>query len=118
MQLNLELSKSLRKNASDTEQLAYKKIMSYLAKERGLHQKILTAVSNATHTPQLQGLTGHEVCETLGHDVFTIKPRITELYNAGALQKTKLRRKNSRGNSETVWGITPIGESTLEKKDG
>ena len=40
MQLNLELSKSLRNNASDTEQLAYQKIMSYLNRERGLHQKI------------------------------------------------------------------------------
>ena len=118
MQLNLELSKSLRNNASDTEQLAYQKIMSYLNRERGLHQKILTAVSDATHDHDLQGLTGHEVCKTLGHDVFTIKPRITELFNAGALQKTKLRRKNSRGNSEKVWGITPMGLASLENKDG
>ena len=118
MQFNLDLSKSLRNNASDTEQLAYQKIMSYLNRERGLHQNILTAVSDATHTQELQGLTGHEVCETLGHDVFTIKPRITELFNAGALQKTKFRRKNSRGNSETVWSITPIGLASLEKKDG
>ena len=57
MQLNLELSKSLRNNASDTEQLAYQKIMSYLNRERGLHQKILTAVSDATHDHDLQGLT-------------------------------------------------------------
>ena len=118
MQLNLEISKSLRNNASDTEQLAYKKIMTYLNKERGLHQKILIAVSDASSNHDLQGLTGHEVCEALSHDVFTIKPRITELFNAGALQKTKLRRKNSRGNSETVWGITPMGLASLENKNG
>lgn len=47
--------------------------------------------------------TGSELASRLSKDLLYIRPRLVELCEAGQIEKTAQRRKNSKGNSEIVW---------------
>jgi hypothetical protein len=55
---------------------------------------------------RVQASTPDEVAAALGETVLAVRPRITELANAGKIQKTGARRKNVSGMSATVWEIS------------
>jgi hypothetical protein len=49
-------------------------------------------------------LTADEIAATVGETVLAIRPRVTELGNAGLLVDTGDRRTNVSGRPATVWG--------------
>lgn len=50
-----------------------------------------------------QGATGQEIADGLGILSLTVKPRCTELRDAGYIRDSGEMRKNSNGRNETVW---------------
>jgi len=65
----------------------------------------------------LQGsdMTADEIAMSVGEDILSIRPRISEFRARGAVRATGHRRESSRGNSSTVWtieGCTPLTEAT------
>jgi predicted transcriptional regulator len=51
------------------------------------------------------GATSGEIHDHFKMDKNTTSPRITELKDDGLIEKTELRRKNTKGNKEVVWRI-------------
>lgn len=68
-----------------------------------LRQDALSAI-------KLQGpSTADEVALYLGRSVLSIRPRMSELRNAGLLEASGDRRKNASGSSATVWKLVEGG---------
>lgn len=57
----------------------------------------------AMHEFHWSNLTADEVAARLGENVLAIRPRITELANAGKIQDSGTRRRNESGKSAIVW---------------
>lgn len=51
----------------------------------------------------MAGLTGSQIAAQLGINLYTAKPRCTELRDAGYIRDSGGTRPNSHGNDETVW---------------
>lgn len=49
--------------------------------------------------------TADEVAQQLGLQVLYVRPRVTELFQNGWLEKTGARRPSSTGSSSTVWRV-------------
>lgn len=49
------------------------------------------------------GLTADEVARSLGETPFAMRPRVTELFNSGLVQKGPDRRINRSGRQAWVW---------------
>jgi len=54
------------------------------------------------------GFTADEVASGLGLSVLSIRPRISELNNAGKIERTGERRKNQSGHSAIVWRVKAV----------
>lgn len=63
-----------------------------------MRERVYRHIAQYTKT----GATPSEVAEGLGLDILNVRPRVTELVQAGRLTKTDQRRKNRKGNSECV----------------
>ncbi|MDC1268173.1 hypothetical protein N8Z76_00410 [Gammaproteobacteria bacterium] len=48
-------------------------------------------------------MTADETAEKMGEDILSIRPRLSELFQMGAIEKTMKRRASSRGKSSIVW---------------
>lgn len=53
------------------------------------------------------GLTADECAARLGEDILSIRPRLSELYRLGDVEKTDVRRASSRGKSAAVYRVNP-----------
>lgn len=51
--------------------------------------------------------TADEIAEALGLSVLSIRPRVTELYQSGAITDTGERRKNVSGRMAKVFKVLP-----------
>lgn len=51
------------------------------------------------------GATGSEIASHLKMNLYTAKPRLTELSKAGLIEKTGEMRLNEHGNSEIIWRV-------------
>jgi hypothetical protein len=51
--------------------------------------------------------TADEIAVAIEETAFAVRPRITELYRAGTIEKTDARRLNESGLAATVWRIAP-----------
>lgn len=60
-----------------------------------VREKVLKALS--------KDRTADEVASLLSLSVLSVRPRITELRNAGLIEKTGQRRKNASGSKTYVW---------------
>lgn len=58
--------------------------------------------------------TADEVAAFLRREKLSIRPRCTELADAGLLVDTGERRKNTSGRSATVWAVTGMGVGVIE----
>lgn len=63
-----------------------------------LREQVLTVLRRGN-------FTADEVAERMGKSVLAVRPRVTELGAAGAIEDTGLRRPNSSGVQATVWRI-------------
>lgn len=54
------------------------------------------------------GLTADECAEILGASVLTIRPRFTELYQRGYIERTEQRRRNRNGSTVAVYRLNPL----------
>lgn len=50
--------------------------------------------------------TADEVAERIGASILGIRPRMSELFDIGMIEKTEERRKNASGMSASVWRLT------------
>jgi predicted ArsR family transcriptional regulator len=55
------------------------------------------------------GLTADEVAARLGESVLAVRPRVSELFHAGLIEKTGDRRANASGLAAHVWKKAPAG---------
>lgn len=62
---------------------------------KAVRDRCITALSDAA-------LTADEVATRIGESVLTVRPRITELLQAGTIVKTALRRANVSGRKAAV----------------
>ena len=70
------------------------------------HASDLRAAALLTFDNNPAGLTADEVADRLKSSVLAIRPRISELYKQGKIEKVpgpEGRRKNASGMSATVW---------------
>lgn len=52
---------------------------------------------------QHDGLTADECAEQLGSEIWSVRPRLSELRRMGRIVETDQRRKNRSGMTATVW---------------
>jgi len=78
----------------DTQRAAYE-----ASKE--LERKLVPLVQRLLHKYP-HGLTPDEIADKLHVSVLAIRPRITEMINAGVVRDTKYRRKNRSGKEAYV----------------
>lgn len=52
-----------------------------------------------------EGLTADEAAAAIGESVLTVRPRTTELQQAGRILPTACRRRNVSGRMATVWRV-------------
>ncbi|GJD31474.1 hypothetical protein PMNALOAF_2733 [Methylobacterium adhaesivum] len=52
-------------------------------------------------------MTADETAALLGESVLSVRPRFTELFALGEIEKTAERRPNTSGHDATVWKLTP-----------
>lgn len=50
--------------------------------------------------------TADEVADRIGASILGIRPRMSELFDIGIIEKTEERRKNASGMSASVWRLT------------
>jgi DNA-binding transcriptional ArsR family regulator len=62
---------------------------------RALVLEVLAAVPS--------GLTADEIAAKLGESVLAVRPRVSELFHAGLIEKTGERRPNASGLNAYVW---------------
>ena len=55
------------------------------------------------------GLTADEIAAKLGESVLAVRPRVSELFHAGLIEKTGERRPNASGLNAYVWKKTAAG---------
>ena len=55
------------------------------------------------------GLTADEIAARLGQSVLAVRPRVSELFHAGLIEKTGERRSNASGLSAHVWKKAAAG---------
>jgi len=70
------------------------------ASARGEHLRQL-ALAALTATPL--GLTADEIAAALDESVLAVRPRVSELFHAGLIEKTGERRRNHSGLCAHVW---------------
>lgn len=58
-----------------------------------------------------RGFTADEIASHLTLSILSIRPRISELFRLGLIEKTGERRLNESGNSAHVWRVKPARES-------
>lgn len=68
-----------------------------------LRDLCFNTIANHTLIPYYSGLTADEVAGVLRVDILAVRPRITELHNAGLIEQTEVKRPSSRGNASKVW---------------
>lgn len=65
----------------------------------GLRIEVLDVIEKAPN-----GITADEVAAALKQTVLAVRPRVSELFNLGAIERVPgLRRKNASGMSAAVW---------------
>jgi len=52
-----------------------------------------------------QGLSAWQIARYLNRDVYTVRPRITELYNMGIIECTGKRFEPKTNRKEAVWSL-------------
>lgn len=57
----------------------------------------------------LGGLTADETAGRMCCSILSVRPRISELYRMGLIQKTGERRKNGSGMAAAVWRVATHG---------
>jgi predicted ArsR family transcriptional regulator len=55
------------------------------------------------------GLTADEIAAKLDESVLAVRPRVSELFHAGLIEKTGERRRNESGLNAHVWKKTAAG---------
>jgi predicted ArsR family transcriptional regulator len=55
------------------------------------------------------GFTADEIAAKLGESVLAVRPRVSELFHAGLIEKTGERRANASGLQAHVWKKTAAG---------
>jgi len=55
------------------------------------------------------GLTADEIATRLGESVLAVRPRVSELFHAGLIDKTGDRRPNASGLGAHVWKRAAAG---------
>jgi predicted transcriptional regulator len=55
------------------------------------------------------GLTADEIAAKLEESVLAVRPRVSELFHAGVIEKTGERRPNASGLNAHVWKKTAAG---------
>jgi DNA-binding IclR family transcriptional regulator len=55
------------------------------------------------------GLTADEIAAKLGESVLAVRPRVSELFHAGLIEKTGERRPNASGLNAHVWKKAAAG---------
>ena len=55
------------------------------------------------------GLTADEIAAKLGESVLAVRPRVSELFRAGLIEKTGDRRPNASGLNAHVWKKAAAG---------
>jgi predicted ArsR family transcriptional regulator len=68
---------------------------------RGLVLEILAAAPD--------GLTADEIAARLAASVLAVRPRVSELFHAGMIEKSGERRLNQSGLAAHVWKKRPAG---------
>lgn len=101
---------NVHKNAKDTEIAAAESIAPRVT---GLRLEALQSLAGAPN-----GLTGSQVATKMDAWLYSVKPRITELYRMKLVEDSGRRDVNSRKRQEVVWEITAAGRSFLENLDG
>lgn len=59
--------------------------------------------------------TADECATSLAESVLSIRPRLSELREAAAIEDTGERRKNQSGRPAAVWRITAIGRASVSE---
>jgi hypothetical protein len=78
-----------------------RKILARSERLRALVLHVLAA------TPS--GLTADEVAARLGESVLAVRPRVSELFHAGLIEKSGERRANASGLAAHVWKKAAAG---------
>src|SRR5580765_5125040 len=58
-----------------------------------------------------RGLTADQVADACGVTVLAMRPRITELFLAGWIEKTDMTRQNISGHQARVWRTRTTGDN-------
>lgn len=82
---------------TDTSEAAAKHIVS---KSQHLRVQVL-AYLKTVKTPQ----TSDEIADALGKDFISVRPRLTELRNAGQIEDSGVRRKGRYGRPTIAWKV-------------
>lgn len=80
---------------------------------RAVHLREAVIVTLARRGP----LTADETAAQLGESVLSIRPRFTELFALGRIEKTGERRPNVSGHDATVWRLTGEQAPTTSPHD-
>jgi len=64
-----------------------------------LRDRVLAAITAAGTV----GLTADETAARIAETPWAVRPRVTELYQAGLILPTDCRRTNASGRTATVW---------------
>ncbi len=72
-----------------------------------LQRAVLGALASAS-------LTADEIAARLYRTVLSIRPRVSELHDAGLVRETEQRRANASGRMAVVWTLTSRGLAKLE----
>ena len=62
------------------------------------------------------GLTADECAKLLNQQIWSVRPRLSELRRMGRIVETEERRKNASGMTATVWAraaFQPVGQQEL-----
>lgn len=63
-------------------------------------QEIIDLLSNS------KGMTAWEIADALGREVYTVRPRLTELMYKGAVMPLSTKYQARTDREETIWGYT------------
>lgn len=63
------------------------------------------------------GATPDEAAAALGEDILNIRPRFSELRDAGLIYDAGLRRTNAKGNTQRVCRIVTVAHHSLDRHD-
>jgi predicted ArsR family transcriptional regulator len=60
-------------------------------------------------------LSTDQAAEVLAETVLSVRPRFSELKEAGLVEKTPFRVKNNSGHTATVWRLTEAGRIAAQE---